>query len=264
MRKNQSTAFTLVELLVVISIVALLIAVLLPALKNARELARATACSSNLRQIGVGGYAFASDNDFEITVFTRNSGGALSGWPHWLSGAPGPGKPETSSYVPESAVFACPSTPVYRRVLPSLGRINEAYGMFAVDGTRQNTDEFSYGDNEPWSGASNGRHFQMIDRVPEPTEYLWVVDILSASTTTSGQRRLRAWFNQRPSPSPPDPQYSLAGSGGRGVPHVLHSGAANVLFYDGHADRQDAQTMRDGPVAPWEFLSQKLERFDLP
>src|SRR5262249_19547465 len=77
-RANQTAAFTLLELLVVISIIVILAALLLPALAKTKAKANRIACLNNLKQVGAASHLFAHDHGdkFAMEVST-NQGGSL-------------------------------------------------------------------------------------------------------------------------------------------------------------------------------------------
>jgi len=94
---RHESGFTLIELLVVIAIIAILAAILFPVFARAREKARETSCSSQLRQLGLGLHVYAQDYDeqFPFDSYMGNPHPMLCNglWP----------------YVRNRNLFYCPS-----------------------------------------------------------------------------------------------------------------------------------------------------------
>jgi prepilin-type N-terminal cleavage/methylation domain-containing protein/prepilin-type processing-associated H-X9-DG protein len=74
-RSRRNRAFTLVELLVVIGIIAVLIGVLLPALNKARASAQTTQCLSNCRQLAIASIVFANEHRGHMQTVTSDAPG---------------------------------------------------------------------------------------------------------------------------------------------------------------------------------------------
>ncbi len=94
--KKPRSAFTLIELLVVIAIIAILAAILFPVFARARENARRSSCSSNMKQIALGIIQYTQDYDEKMPP--RSNG--LTGW-----------RVLTQPYLKSTQLFSCPSNP---------------------------------------------------------------------------------------------------------------------------------------------------------
>jgi prepilin-type N-terminal cleavage/methylation domain-containing protein/prepilin-type processing-associated H-X9-DG protein len=78
LQRNHAAAFTLLELLVVISIIVILAALLLPALARTKAKANRISCLNNLKQIGTASHLFANDHGDKFPVeISTNQGGSL-------------------------------------------------------------------------------------------------------------------------------------------------------------------------------------------
>jgi len=99
--KAIRAGFTLIELLVVIAIIAVLAALLTPVYKRVTATGHATACISNLRQIGTGLSAYLSDHDNTMPTLMTAREKDTEEVPVIDN--------TLDKYIPQKKVFACPA-----------------------------------------------------------------------------------------------------------------------------------------------------------
>jgi prepilin-type N-terminal cleavage/methylation domain-containing protein/prepilin-type processing-associated H-X9-DG protein len=119
-RRRTLAAFTLIELLTVIAIIGILAAIIIPTVGSVRQSAQASACLSNLRQVGMSAILYANDNK------GRLPDAGLATDPQWAR--------TLSSYlsVPvtqRASVFVCPGTAIPVEDSPNTTDVVITYGM---------------------------------------------------------------------------------------------------------------------------------------
>ena len=98
--RERNAGFTFIELFFVVAMIGILAAILLPALARAREKARRTACTSNVRQLGLAIHSYALEHKGELPW---SGGGNDAGC--FVNLIP--------EYVGDPLIYECPSDPQY-------------------------------------------------------------------------------------------------------------------------------------------------------
>ncbi len=211
-------AFTLIELLVVIAVIAILAALLLPALGAAKARARAAACLSNLRQIGIGMRMYADDNEGWLPTTTHGAGTNAS-WVYQL--APYVGGVDK--------IRICPADP-------------KGDSRLTAQGTSYIMNEFTSVDAmDPFGNTLES--FRKLDALGHPSETFLVFECADAlgATIFNDHTHSRNWINGWASVTS-DIQPDRHRTGGPRGDHS--SGMANYLFADGHAEALQAAPLK--------------------
>ncbi len=119
---RSRSGFTLIELLTVIAIIGILASILIPVVSSVRDTARAAACLSNLRQIGLATVAYALDNDERLP----NAGAGQD--PEWVRSL---SEYLTVPHTRIASIFVCPGVKIPVEESPNPNDVVLTYGMHA-------------------------------------------------------------------------------------------------------------------------------------
>ncbi len=252
---RRRSAFTLVELLVVVAIIALLLSILLPAMDKARAVARTVVCMSNQRQLAMGNFQYAEDYRGTVVASSKNGGS----WHHWMGYIRGTdlvtqnGVVDNDPYVPGGPIYGCPDFESHD--------INIESGVY--DGTSGFSPRYGYGmysprgldqDNRDWNfheylkTDSPNRTWYMLKpyRAPRPSGIVWLAD--AGTYVKSWGSIWGGLIASLPSGNWNPDEGDHSGTGvidWSGRIRLVHDGRAGVAYMDGHAELQnDAELYR--------------------
>ncbi len=221
-------AFTLIEVLVVTSILALLIAALLPSLSRGRQTARTVACLSNLRGLALAQQMYADSNDERLAVAGEGSYDEQGSWIGLLQ-----------SQGVESLNRKCPSdsSPYFDALFtdyqPPVYRVT------------------SYGINNyisPTHAPLGAVPFRQLSRIPNPARVVQFVELAETGNyAVADHVHVQEFFHPltpKATPKRVNVQMPLGRHGGK---QADWNGTLNYSFVDSHAETLPLESVYVNP-----------------